>query len=107
VRENLKRLMEWLGSDRKRTLAQAKDVFAKAAKDSLGRDEEKVGDYLAGKGILRGITRQALKYISERWGDGQEITRFRMMSGLTYAAQSFDPDRRYEIELQAGELLSV
>ena len=107
VRENLKRLMDWIGADRYAAADDARKAFTAAASDDFGRDDEKIVDYLSGRGVLKGIAKQALAYIDERWGEGARRTRFRTIAGLTYAAQSFAPDRRYEVERQAGDLIGA
>lgn len=104
VREGLKILMGWLGSDRKKQIEKARELFGKAATDVWGRDDEKVTEYLMGKGIQKGIAIQALRIAAERW-PGQDYTRFKVYSGVTAAAQSYAPDKRFLIETAAGDLL--
>lgn len=106
VREGLKLLMEWLGSDRQKQIAKARELFGKAAAVQWGRDDDKVVEFLMGKGIQKGIAHQALMVAQERW-PGEEYTAFRVYSGVTKAAQSYAPDKRFLIEQAAGELLAV
>lgn len=106
VREGLKVLMEWLGSDRRAQVAKARDLMGKAAKVVWGTDDGKVTEYMMSKGIQKGIALQALAIARERW-PGQEYTAFKAYSGVTAVAQRYAPDKRFEIEQAAGELLAV
>lgn len=106
VREGLKLLMGWLGGDRKKQIEKAREMMGKAAADGWGRDDEKVAEYLMGKGIQKGIALQALRIAQERW-PGQDYSRFKVYSGVTAAAQAYGPDKRFLIEQAAGDLLTV
>jgi len=71
-----------------------------------GFSDDKILERLSDRGFRKGVSKQALAYAHERW-PGKELSTWNVHSGLTFAAQSFEPDARYEIEVMAGELLSV
>jgi len=106
VRDGLEQLMEWIGSPRTEVIQSAIQKFEKMAADKWGTDDGKVLEYLQSKGIRLGIAKQALAVSKGRW-PGMEYTRFRVYSGITKVAQDATPDKRFEVETMAAELLAV
>lgn len=106
VREGLKLLMDWLGSDRKKQIENARALMGKAAQAGWGKDDDKAIEFMMSKGITKAVAQQALAIAQERW-PGEEYTAFRVYSGVTKAAQVYGPDKRFQIESAASELLAV
>lgn len=106
VREGLKLLMEWIGTDRRVQIQQAQAIMKKASEDKWGRDDAKVVEYLTEKGIQKRVAQAALALAQDRW-PGMEYTRYKVYSGVTAAAQAYPQDKRFEIEQAAGALLTA
>ena len=106
VREGLKQLFQWLTADRKPVIAQAKKMIEAASHDKMGRDDDKITEYLVSKGFLKGVALKALTFAHDHY-PGKELSRWNVVWGLTRASQEFDMDRRYEIDVEAGKLLAV